>query len=60
MIPDDRHVFHDPSGRRDRRAKLAFGIVLSVIAAVIAGFLATLAFAPHLPAAQLSALLLRM
>ncbi|MBU4435730.1 MAG: glycosyltransferase [Alphaproteobacteria bacterium] len=53
MTPDDRHVFHDPSGRRDRQAKLSLGIVLSVIAAVVAGFLATLAFAPRLPAAPL-------
>jgi spore germination protein YaaH/peptidoglycan/xylan/chitin deacetylase (PgdA/CDA1 family)/GT2 family glycosyltransferase len=53
MTPDDRHVFHDPSGRRDRQAKLVLGIVLSVVAAVVAGFLATLAFAPRLPVAKL-------
>jgi len=53
MTSPDHHVFHDPSGRRDRQARLGLGIVLSVIAAVVAGFLATLAFAPHLPDAPL-------
>ncbi|MDB5457171.1 MAG: polysaccharide deacetylase [Caulobacter sp.] len=49
MSGDDRHIFHDPSGKRNRRAKLVFGVVLSVVAALVAGFFATLAFAPHLP-----------
>ncbi|HEY4032277.1 MAG TPA: glycosyltransferase [Caulobacteraceae bacterium] len=42
-------VFHDPSGRRGRRAGLALGLVLATIAAVGAGFAATLALAPKLP-----------
>jgi len=42
-------IFHDPSGRRARRAALLFGLLLSAIAAVVAAFFATLAFAPHLP-----------
>ena len=42
-------VFHDPSGRRARRAALALGLVLAAIAAVVAAFFATLAFAPQLP-----------
>lgn len=41
-------VFHDPSGRRGRRAGLALGLVLATIAAVGAGFAATLALAPNL------------
>ena len=46
-------VFHDPSGRRGRRAGLAVGLVLATIAAVGAGFAATLALAPRLPDLQL-------
>ena len=46
-------VFHDPSGRRGRRAKLAGGLVLSLIAAAVAAFFATLAFAPQLPTLNL-------
>src|SRR3569623_743667 len=42
-------VFHDPSGRRGRRAGLALGLVLATIAAVGAGFAATLALAPKMP-----------
>ena len=42
-------VFHDPTGRRDRRAKLGVGLLVSLAALVIAGFFATLAFAPRLP-----------
>lgn len=53
MTPDDRHIFHDPTGKRERRAKLVLGIVASAIAAVVAGFVATLAFAPRLPDAPL-------
>lgn len=53
MTPDDRHIFHDPSGKRERRAKLVLGVVASVIAAIVAGFAATLAFAPRLPDAPL-------
>ncbi len=46
-------VFHDPSGRRARRAGQAGGLMLSLLAAIVAGFLATLAFAPRLPSLQL-------
>jgi cellulose synthase/poly-beta-1,6-N-acetylglucosamine synthase-like glycosyltransferase/spore germination protein YaaH/peptidoglycan/xylan/chitin deacetylase (PgdA/CDA1 family) len=46
-------VFHDPSGRRARRAGLLGGLVLAVIAAVVAGFAATLALAPRLPSLQM-------
>ena len=42
-------IFHDPSGRRARRAALLGGLLLSIIAAVVAAFFATLAFAPQLP-----------
>ena len=46
-------IFHDPSGRRARRAALLGGLLLSVIAAVVAAFFATLAFAPRLPVVHL-------
>jgi cellulose synthase/poly-beta-1,6-N-acetylglucosamine synthase-like glycosyltransferase/spore germination protein YaaH/peptidoglycan/xylan/chitin deacetylase (PgdA/CDA1 family) len=46
-------VFHDPSGRRARRAGLLGGLVLALIAAVVAGFAATLALAPRLPNLQM-------
>ena len=46
-------VFHDPSGRRGRRAGLALGLVLATIAAIGAGFAVTLALAPKLPNLQL-------
>jgi cellulose synthase/poly-beta-1,6-N-acetylglucosamine synthase-like glycosyltransferase/spore germination protein YaaH/peptidoglycan/xylan/chitin deacetylase (PgdA/CDA1 family) len=49
----DRFVFHDPSGRRARRAGLLGGLFLSFLAAIVAGFLATLALAPSLPIIQL-------
>src|SRR5258708_5071264 len=42
-------VFHDPSGRRARRANFGVGIVISLAALMVAGFFATLAFAPRLP-----------
>jgi len=50
---DDRHIFHDPTGRRERRMRLALGVTLSVLFAVVAAFLATLAFAPRLPSVTL-------
>jgi len=53
MGSDDRHIFHDPTGRRDRRMRLILGIVLSALAAIVAAFLATLAFAPRLPSVTL-------
>ncbi|WP_426043607.1 glycosyltransferase [Caulobacter sp. DWR3-1-2] len=49
MSGDDRHIFHDPTGKRDRRMRLILGIGLSALAAIVAAFLATLAFAPRLP-----------
>jgi cellulose synthase/poly-beta-1,6-N-acetylglucosamine synthase-like glycosyltransferase/spore germination protein YaaH/peptidoglycan/xylan/chitin deacetylase (PgdA/CDA1 family) len=42
-------VFHDPSGRRARRANFGLGMLVSVAALIVAGFFATLAFAPRLP-----------
>ncbi len=42
-------VFHDPSGKRARRAALLSGLLVSLIAAVVAAFAGTLAFAPRLP-----------
>jgi cellulose synthase/poly-beta-1,6-N-acetylglucosamine synthase-like glycosyltransferase/peptidoglycan/xylan/chitin deacetylase (PgdA/CDA1 family)/spore germination protein YaaH len=42
-------VFHDPTGRRARRANLGVGLLISLAALVVAGFFATLAFAPRLP-----------
>ena len=42
-------VFHDPSGRRARRANLGVGLLISLAALVVAGFFVTLAFAPRLP-----------
>lgn len=53
MTPEDRPIFHDPTGKRERRAKLVLGIFISLIAAIVAGFAATLAFAPRLPDAPL-------
>jgi cellulose synthase/poly-beta-1,6-N-acetylglucosamine synthase-like glycosyltransferase/spore germination protein YaaH/peptidoglycan/xylan/chitin deacetylase (PgdA/CDA1 family) len=43
------HIFHDPSGRRARQAGLTGGLITALIALLIAGFFATLAFAPRLP-----------
>jgi cellulose synthase/poly-beta-1,6-N-acetylglucosamine synthase-like glycosyltransferase/spore germination protein YaaH/peptidoglycan/xylan/chitin deacetylase (PgdA/CDA1 family) len=42
-------IFHDPTGRRAKRANLGVGLVISAGALVVAAFFATLAFAPHLP-----------
>jgi cellulose synthase/poly-beta-1,6-N-acetylglucosamine synthase-like glycosyltransferase/spore germination protein YaaH/peptidoglycan/xylan/chitin deacetylase (PgdA/CDA1 family) len=42
-------IFHDPTGRRARRANLGVGLLISLAALVVAGFFATLAFAPRLP-----------
>ena len=42
-------VFHDPTGRRARRANLSVGLVIALAALMVAGFFATLAFAPRLP-----------
>ena len=46
-------IFHDPTGRRDRRARLGLGLLVSLAALIVAGFFATLAFAPILPALSL-------
>ncbi|HEY5070703.1 MAG TPA: glycosyltransferase [Caulobacteraceae bacterium] len=46
-------IFHDPSGRRARRANLGVGLVIALAALVVAGFFATLAFAPRLPSLTL-------
>jgi peptidoglycan-N-acetylglucosamine deacetylase len=42
-------VFHDPTGRRARRANLTVGLIIAFAALMVAGFFATLAFAPRLP-----------
>ncbi len=42
-------VFHDPTGRRAKRANLGVGLLIALAALVVAGFFATLAFAPRLP-----------
>jgi cellulose synthase/poly-beta-1,6-N-acetylglucosamine synthase-like glycosyltransferase/peptidoglycan/xylan/chitin deacetylase (PgdA/CDA1 family)/spore germination protein YaaH len=46
-------VFHDPTGRRARRLRLVWGLVLSVSALLAAAFFATLAVAPRLPSLTL-------
>jgi cellulose synthase/poly-beta-1,6-N-acetylglucosamine synthase-like glycosyltransferase/spore germination protein YaaH/peptidoglycan/xylan/chitin deacetylase (PgdA/CDA1 family) len=46
-------VFHDPTGRRARRANLGVGLLISLAALMVAGFFATLAFAPRLPTLSL-------
>ncbi|MEO7026196.1 MAG: glycosyltransferase [Caulobacteraceae bacterium] len=45
----DEFIFHDPTGRRAKRANLGVGLLISFAALVVAGFFATLAFAPILP-----------
>jgi cellulose synthase/poly-beta-1,6-N-acetylglucosamine synthase-like glycosyltransferase/spore germination protein YaaH/peptidoglycan/xylan/chitin deacetylase (PgdA/CDA1 family) len=42
-------IFHDPTGRRAKRANLGLGLLVSLAALVVAAFFATLAFAPRLP-----------
>jgi cellulose synthase/poly-beta-1,6-N-acetylglucosamine synthase-like glycosyltransferase/spore germination protein YaaH/peptidoglycan/xylan/chitin deacetylase (PgdA/CDA1 family) len=49
----DPFIFHDPSGRRARRSGQAGGLLVSLLAAIVAGFLATLLLAPRLPTVQL-------
>jgi cellulose synthase/poly-beta-1,6-N-acetylglucosamine synthase-like glycosyltransferase/spore germination protein YaaH/peptidoglycan/xylan/chitin deacetylase (PgdA/CDA1 family) len=46
-------IFHDPTGRRDRRARLGVGLLVSLAALIVAGFFATLAIAPLLPSISL-------
>ena len=45
----DEFVFHDPTGRRARRANLGVGLLVALAALIVAAFFATLAFTPHLP-----------
>jgi cellulose synthase/poly-beta-1,6-N-acetylglucosamine synthase-like glycosyltransferase/spore germination protein YaaH/peptidoglycan/xylan/chitin deacetylase (PgdA/CDA1 family) len=45
----DDFIFHDPTGRRAKRANLGVGLIISLAALMVAAFFATLAFAPHLP-----------
>jgi len=42
-------VFHDPTGRRAKRANFGVGVLISLLALIVAAFFATLAFAPRLP-----------
>jgi len=42
-------IFHDPSGRRRRRAAFGLGLLAAAILAIFAAFAATLALAPHVP-----------
>ncbi|HWF02014.1 MAG TPA: glycosyltransferase [Caulobacteraceae bacterium] len=42
-------IFHDPTGRRARRANFGVGLLVSFAALLVAAFFATLAFAPRLP-----------
>ena len=44
----DEFVFHDPTGRRARRANFGLGMVISMAALIVAAFFSTLAFAPRL------------
>jgi cellulose synthase/poly-beta-1,6-N-acetylglucosamine synthase-like glycosyltransferase/peptidoglycan/xylan/chitin deacetylase (PgdA/CDA1 family)/spore germination protein YaaH len=46
-------IFHDPSGRRARRTGQGLGLLLSLAALLVAGFFATMAFAPRLPGLSL-------
>ncbi|MDE2487297.1 MAG: glycosyltransferase [Alphaproteobacteria bacterium] len=46
-------IFHDPTGRRARRMRLAGGLVIAVAALMVAAFFATLAVAPRLPTVSL-------
>jgi cellulose synthase/poly-beta-1,6-N-acetylglucosamine synthase-like glycosyltransferase/peptidoglycan/xylan/chitin deacetylase (PgdA/CDA1 family)/spore germination protein YaaH len=42
-------IFHDPSGRRKRRAAFGIGLLVAAILAIFAAFATTLALAPHVP-----------
>ena len=50
-MPDQ--IFHDPSGRRNRRAGLIGGLLVALAALLVAAFFATLALAPRLPGLQM-------
>ena len=47
------YIFHDPTGRRAKRASLTVGLLIALAALLIASFFSTLAFAPRLPALTL-------
>ena len=47
--PTTRHVFHDPSGRRARRAAQVATLLLALATLIFAGFAATLVLSPELP-----------
>jgi cellulose synthase/poly-beta-1,6-N-acetylglucosamine synthase-like glycosyltransferase/peptidoglycan/xylan/chitin deacetylase (PgdA/CDA1 family)/spore germination protein YaaH len=49
----DELVFHDPTGRRARRMRLFWGLLVSLGALLVAAFFATLATAPRLPGVTL-------
>jgi peptidoglycan/xylan/chitin deacetylase (PgdA/CDA1 family)/spore germination protein YaaH/GT2 family glycosyltransferase len=42
-------VFHDPSGKRAKRAGFVYGVIGAVVFLLLAAFATTLAFAPQLP-----------
>ena len=46
-------IFHDPTGRRAKRANLGLGLAIALLALIVAAFFATLAFAPRLPSLSL-------
>lgn len=47
------HIFHDPTGRRAKRAGMAGGLLVALGALLIASFFATLAVSPRLPSLSL-------
>jgi cellulose synthase/poly-beta-1,6-N-acetylglucosamine synthase-like glycosyltransferase/spore germination protein YaaH/peptidoglycan/xylan/chitin deacetylase (PgdA/CDA1 family) len=49
----DEFIFHDPTGRRAKRANFGLGMVIAIAALMVAAFFATLAFAPMLPSLTL-------
>jgi cellulose synthase/poly-beta-1,6-N-acetylglucosamine synthase-like glycosyltransferase/spore germination protein YaaH/peptidoglycan/xylan/chitin deacetylase (PgdA/CDA1 family) len=46
-------IFHDPTGRRARLVRLTGGLLVALLAAMVAAFFATLALAPKLPGVTL-------
>jgi len=48
-----RHVFHDPSGLRARRAAQVATLLLALATLILAGFAATLVLSPRLPSLNL-------
>ncbi|OXE35280.1 MAG: polysaccharide deacetylase [Phenylobacterium zucineum] len=47
------YIFHDPTGRRAKRAGMAGGLVVAFAALMVAAFFASLAVSPVLPGLQL-------